>query len=112
MSKSLGLATAAILMTLSGGAMAETLLGGAAPVSLSDLETVSGRGVLSSSVDSLDDTATAGPVSIIGQGATVTGSNRIASGAFSGAQGIVTSIQNIGNNVTIQNVTTVTVNIR
>jgi len=51
-------------------------------------------------------------VTVVGDGGSFRASNRIADGAFLGAHGIVTAIQNVGNNVTIQNVTSVTINIR
>jgi len=56
--------------------------------------------------------APGGAVTIVGPGGAFTATNRIADGAFQGARGIVTSIQNVGNNVTIQNVTSVTINFR
>lgn len=51
-----------------------------------------------------------GPYSVITRN--LTGTNGISGSAFSGATGLVTSIQNLGDNVVIHNITNVTVNIR
>jgi len=56
--------------------------------------------------------APGGAVTIVGPGGSFRASNRIADGAFQGARGVVTSIQNVGNNVSIQNITSVTINFR
>jgi len=107
-SRSFGVVLVILLGCVAQGAWAETRLGSLERANLGELEGASGRGaVVTAAAD-----PSAGAATIVGQGGTFTATNRVADGAFLGAHGIVTSIQNIGNNVTIQNVTSVTVNIR
>lgn len=84
---------------------------------LADLERVTGLGVdpAADPAPAISTGSSAAPETTSGQqpaAGGLTGTNGISGSAFSGATGLVTSIQNLGDNVVIHNITNVTVNIR